>query len=349
MIGSAPVAAVIFLALASSGSQDFSSPPKGVSVHVLDTQGWSSDHSYERVIALPEAGEAVGAVQTESGPHAAHWSKGGELTELGTTGGCDFSIAYDINNSGAIVGCSMQEAPDNAFIGTAKGAIAQIPLPGGCAAFGINDEAMVAFMAVTPDWLFVGGRWERALDVTRIQPPGKEVYVRDINAAGMITGICSLLPPSASAYRWSPEAGLTLLETPGGFEHSHGCAINDEGTVVGLSRAGAVDQATRWGRNGVAVRLPYAKPGFQQSGAYGVNDHGWIVGGEYAQSSDYSFVRGILWINDVPYDVNAMVQLPPGTPPIHIAVLQAINDQGQIGGQALIKRKRRAIRLDPLW
>ena len=343
--------ALALVPLAPLAPQDAAAPPRAFTVQVLETLGASGPFAYERAVAINDAGLVVGSVETPTGSHAALWSLDGTLTDLGTSGGGQYAWARAINDAGVVVGSSLQAGSSSAFVWTAAGGMVPLPLPPNCSAFGVNDSGAIAMMRVTPDFLYVGASWTPPSLPQRIQALGADILVRGINDAGSVTGIHAAWGDHSSAFRWSPQAGLTLLDPPAAFVDSQGYAVREGGEVVGLSRAGLVDQATRWGLDGTAVLLPYARSGDQVSSAYAVNSLGWIVGAEYEDATQYNRTCGVVWIDDVAYDLNDLLRQTTGNgePLVYVTAAQGVNDQGQIAGQGVVNGERRAIRLDPVW
>lgn len=78
--------------------------------------GGTYDLGGDHVEALNNTGQAVGNTRVVNGAHAVRYENGG-FTDLGTLGGTD-SYAYDINDSGVVVGASMipGDGPLHAFV-----------------------------------------------------------------------------------------------------------------------------------------------------------------------------------------------------------------------------------------
>jgi len=114
---------------------------------------------------------------------------------------------------------------------------------------------------------------------------GNRSQAQAINAAGKVVGTSRLAGNASSpAFLWEESIGMTNLGTLGG-NLAYGFAINSHDTVVGWSLTAANDldrtEAFMWDRaqgmrnlNDLVPR----NPGLRISGAYGINDDGWIVG-----------------------------------------------------------------------
>src|SRR5579872_365393 len=61
---------------------------------------------YSAAFSINDAGQAVGASNTQGGSHAFLWTSQAGLTDLGALPGANSSLAYGINNRGQIVGVS---------------------------------------------------------------------------------------------------------------------------------------------------------------------------------------------------------------------------------------------------
>jgi len=333
---------------ASAARQASAPAPTRFRAVVLETTGQAGSAGNEEATAINASGETAGRVFVGDSAHAAYWSVDGELTVLGTTGGCSFSSAGDISDLGVVVGTSVVGAPDNAFLWTAATGMGQLPLPPKCYPAGIDMDGTIAFTAIPPVWQVVGATWNPAWGARRITLAGGEVYVRDLSDVGAVAGIASFASGTTHAFRWSPEDGLVDLGAPPGFPISQGSGINDHGVVVGLSRSPLSDQATRWEPGLAPVLLPYARPLSTQAAAYAINDAGWIVGAEYEQPPTFPRASATLWVDGVAHDLTSLVVQPPGSPFVHVSIAWDVNDQGQIAARGLVDGVERALRLDRL-
>jgi hypothetical protein len=141
----------------------------------------------------------------------------------------------------------------------------------------------------------------------------------------------------------------TLLElgVADGFLHSHGNGLNDEDAVVGLCRAEKADRAARWTSSGSVKLLPTVRGENVDSAAFAINHAGWIVGTESKDEGNQRRSRGILWVADEAYELDALVTEPAHLGPFEIDVAWDVNDRGQIAVRGKVGGEVRALRLDP--
>lgn len=244
-------------------------------------------------------------------------SAGWSIYGLGTLGGSS-SYAYDINNSGQVVGASSLSGKSeiNAFITGPNGiGMTALETLGGrhTFAYGINDSGQVMGSLVLNDNLthsFITG--PNGVGMTDIgalrgdydKDSGEYVemnYARDINESGQVVGYdgpwIGSIPVKTQAFMTGPNGiGMTGLDI-GGFA-SEAFAINDSGQVVGNSRLfGSLgmpgQRAFITGPNGVGISIIEGLGG-TGSGASGINNSGQVVGRSYTpgNAETHAFVTG---------------------------------------------------------
>ncbi|HEX3778628.1 MAG TPA: hypothetical protein VHX38_03095 [Pseudonocardiaceae bacterium] len=188
-------------------------------------------------------GEALTAGGTE---HAVRWSPSGQITDLGTLPGGQFSGASGINGWGEIVGSSDTGANANdAVRWSPTGQITVLP------------------------GLSVG--------------PGSYSLANAVNDAGVVVGFGIIADGDQHAVRWSPSGQITDLGGLPGYGDSIASAVNESGVAVGYSEDGSAESAVRWDAHGRITEL--ARPaGDTTTFADGINDFGEIVGAAFHQS-----------------------------------------------------------------
>jgi probable HAF family extracellular repeat protein len=268
------------------------------------------------------------------------WEKG-KMRDLGALRGLRYGEAWDINESGRIVGSSFSIDDDNGRLDRSRATLWE----GGRArmlqagdsyqseAMAINDKGVIVGWDDGSAVLWQGGAMRRLV---------AEGLATGINDRTQVVGIIGSEDPNG---RWGPLSGFVWengsthdLGKLGGFgwRDSHDNwigAISDEGVIVG----GRNGHATVWTAE-VPRRLPEARnEPRQRSWANSLNERGQIVGG-WQRTSD-GRVRAALW-------QNGKLTLLPGLPGGRdSAEAYDINERGQIVGWASAGKRAHAV----LW
>lgn len=166
------------------------------------------------------------------------------------------------------------------------------------------------------------------------------------NDAGVVVGQSSSSTSLRTATRWDdgiPTELGAFPGSPGGTESSATAINNTESPqIVGWSYgspAGGQQHACIW-QGGVMVDLG-TLPGGTKSEAFGVNDHGDVVG--WARSADF-YVYAVVWIDGQILDLNTADGIPEGWV---LAEARGINNRGQIVGRGVYGGADRAFLLTP--
>lgn len=190
--------------------------------------------------AINDAGTVVG----QSGRQAVMW-QGGQLLVLPSADHALESFAYDVSESGIVVG-------------TAHGSI-------------LNE---------TENW-YQALRWDGDQLTVLRAGPGAATLAVGVNDLGSVVG--NAYNPYAasknSAVRWDGEVA-TLLNPIAGMDDSSAFGINNMGLVVGFSNTGAESRATLWEDN-AAIDLTLMLTngqGWNLWQATGINNKGQIIG-----------------------------------------------------------------------
>lgn len=269
--------------------------------------------------------EVVGWSATASGQtHAFRWTQAGGMIDLGTLPDGDFSEATGINNSGQVVGMSTAgDGTTRAFSWTAAGGMREIgTLPGyvHSAAMGINDAGQVAgFSSTDPPrrpfpfvnaetfFLVFGPRafvWTEAggmQDLGALQAGvcnNRESLATAINNLGQVTGESRInIACRHQGFFWTPADGMRGILG----QNAYAYAINDLGQVVGLGPVGGIVSpvAMVWTEAEGSRPLPplFLLNGFSHSAAFGINNHGAIVG--WAQLRTAVNSHAVVWSDPV--------------------------------------------------
>jgi probable HAF family extracellular repeat protein len=231
-------------------------------------------------LAINDSGEVVAWENIFQKSTAIYWNTSGQYTVLPTLpGGEAFAHAYDINNSGVIVGDSRDStfdthalvwnrttlAQDLGFMGAAFSWFSDFS-----SARGINDlgdivgEGLIGQDAHAFLWRN-GSYTDLGLG-----------SALDINNNGLVLGWA----PGRLPATWKNGVRTNLTALSGGVAYGTYSALdlNNNGDIVGFSTVDQTTIATAvvW-QNGKAKNLGYY-PGGNVSRAYGINDKGQIVG-----------------------------------------------------------------------
>jgi probable HAF family extracellular repeat protein len=251
-------------------------------------------------LAFNNAGAVVGAVQSETGERAFHYS-GTTLTILPTLGGAN-ARAWDINSSGIVVGeAQTAEGATHAFIWNSNteqmtdlgGLLGAVE---GSIAYGINDAGQVVG-EMGPAYFGNAFVWSEADGVTDLGPG----YAKSINASGGIAGQVRQTTEEGFTHHpavWQ-DGAPTLIPTFGGDHINHYATdLNDHGTVVGASMGEDLEMHGFVWKNGVLTDVGDFG-GSGHSAAFSVNNQNQVVG-----SANY---RPFLWENGRLTDLSTQV------------------------------------------
>lgn len=262
-------------------------------------------------------GQIVGDRGADLATVQAYLWENGTITNLGVLPGMTFSYAFDINESGVVVGVSgtgtlNSPISERGFSWTVGGGMVALSTLGGLisSAKAINNTGDIvglsAVSGTSPGHAVV---WRGGV-ITDLQPvsfAANQGSAFAINSPGEVVGNFY----GAQAFRWTATAGIAALAgvglpfgindagciagwTGGGLFQAHRlCAgvLVDLGTCDGLeSRAWAINNAGQVvgdATNAVPVWIAFlwtesegiaCLSGAQESSALGINNNGWVVG-----------------------------------------------------------------------
>jgi probable HAF family extracellular repeat protein len=283
---------------------------------------------YGRARAINGLGQVAGeALLPVAGTvdRAVVW-QAGSVADLGTLGGQQ-SAALGINNAGTVCGWA-QDASGNTLPALWNGsAVTALPTLGGAigTAWGIND----AGTAVGHSYLSTGGYhatlWS-AGGVHDLGTLGGALSVAyDINNQGEAVGTASNSAGRDRAVLWGPGGPVDLGGLSGG-QWTAAYAVNDSGQVIlwGTPQGATQDRAAFWNGDPASPVINLGTLGVIQSDAYGLNDHGLVVGSADEPTGTY---HAFVW------DGAEMIDL--GTLGGDFSLAYGINDQGIIVGWAM--------------
>jgi probable HAF family extracellular repeat protein len=277
--------------------------------------------------ALNDAGQVVG-LSAISGSASRAFITGPDGREMFNLG---LMHAYDLNDSGQVVGYKTTNGLDQAFITGPNGTDHRLLNPHGSfsnnAAFGINSAGQVVGYFDLPGYAFITGPDGTGM---RDLGLGRDSSANDINDVGRVVGSFTTPEHAPHAFITGPDgAGMRDLGTLGGLD-SYASAINDAGQVVGYSRF-----------TGEEFQGPYHAFITGPDGA-GMRDLG-ILGGEYSYASDINDAGQVVGYSSVSTgpnrafitgpdgygmtDLNSLIDLPGG---IILTDAVGINNVGQV-------------------
>lgn len=274
-----------------------------------------------RVHAVNAAGQAVGGSGHPHGAdtHAFFWEKSGGIRDLGTLPGGDYSVAFGINDSGAVIGTSNTSTSQHAFTWTIAGGLQDLgTLPGANAssAFAINNQGQIAGASGTHAVLWSAGALR---DLGTLGGQTSEAH--GLNNQGMVVGV-SDTSAGPHAFLWKDGSMQDLGVLPGDTS-SRADHINDSGIVVGASEGGGGVRAFLW--TSADGMQPLDSSSDTYSEAFAVNNLGQVVG----ESSSSLGTRAFLWTRQGGLvDLNELVTNLPGN--VVLIGAFSINDKGQI-------------------
>jgi probable HAF family extracellular repeat protein len=322
----APAAAATTYTITDLGSLGLGSDGSAV-----NATGQVTGYSYlSTLVPTPECPPVYGNTKKTCVEHPWHafFYSSGQMTDLGTVGGGDFSYGNAINRSGWVAGeSSTNNGGGAAFVWNGKKMTdlgQQAPLNGSdSTATGINDSGQVAgSWGDLPAHAFLYSNGT----ITRLPEPGFVAtsnlgcQVAGMNNNAQVVGNCwgydlSLSSLYSHAVLWQ-NGTVTDLGTLGGLK-STAAAINNNGQIVGSAETstGATDGFLY--SNGTMTDLGSFTPA-------AINNNGVMVGGPYIDSGG---------------TVQNLNNLIPAGSPYQIQNATAINDNGQIvanDGDALL-------------
>ena len=250
--------------------------------------------------AINAAGDIVGQSRFDpqsSTAHATIW-RGGIATDLGVLGPngqfSRYSRANDINDAGVIVGDAEPSTGTSTRLGyrwTAATGMVALPVPANTRvseAKAINNAGQIVGYIQGQDAPGAAGLeravlWNGSTIVDLGLLPGAVASVaNDINNDGVVVGTAMLSNGAPRAFIWTPTGGLKDLGTlPGdllGGPQSEAFGINDNGDIVGSSRATSTFAPAVLWRNGQIIALPALTTGREGGVARAINNLGQIVG-----------------------------------------------------------------------
>jgi probable HAF family extracellular repeat protein/YD repeat-containing protein len=304
------VATIIFLMLSMEAN---------AAITVVDLQGDIIGDSSDAV-ALNDAGQAIGKMETPYGTHAFIWQNG-TMTDLGTLAGesGSFSTANAINDSGIVAGRSKDSTGKQHAAIWINRIIKSLALESESYsnASSINNRNQVAGESTISDktLAFI---WDNGV-YTILPSIYDNCLTKAINSQGQVVGYCTSYPSGEDHIVIWPgnneviELGLGNVGNP--------VDINDAGTVTGtIITSPEIAKAFIW-KNGQIAYLPTL--GGAGSVAWAINNRDQVIGfSNTANGENHAFY----------WEIGAMTDI--GTFGGNYSSATAINEKGDITGSA---------------
>jgi probable HAF family extracellular repeat protein len=283
---------------------------------------------------INNAGQVVGyAFTSEGAKHAFVKSPGKNMLNLGLIGpGSDASQARGINNSGVIGGYFHDGTGDHAVRWSPIMGVYQWVALGGenSQVLGINDAGALVGLGYIGDYSHAyvvpqgGGPYDLGVPEGYI-----ESRATGINQANTIVGYLSDNHGITTACFWSPSGEEYTAAAPlFGVADTVALAINNPGQAIGYRKiSNTVFHAVLRSPGHELQDLSSLQGPEGSSGAYDINDSGWVVGWSSSEHGSAAF----LWTpSGGMQDLNTLVvNLPPG---VKLDEAHAINQRGEIAG-----------------
>ena len=352
--------ALPLVAAAAAGAEaDPAAPPAIAARYRITDLGVLPGHRASIAVGLNNAGQVLGE---STGPKAGHpriqetrvfvWSEADGMTDIGMPPGESMLTAGGINDAGMVVGYSSYGP--NAFSWQAGSGLQEVvPWPGAWQTrlYAIDSAGRAVGQSSGPGVAQRAVSWTSARGIRPLPPHRRFSIALGLNDRGQTIGVQLYADKQISVLRQPDGTVVRLGHLPvdrGARATTNPFAINDAGQVVGVSSIGDGfhSHAMLWTPEAGMQDLG-ALPGDRNSLATGINRQGIVVG---MSGPTLYMSHMFVWAPSTGMrDANDLVD--PDDPLrgiVHLDAAYAINDRGQIAGDARVAGSLHAVLLTPV-
>lgn len=256
-----------------------------------------------------------------------------DLGDLDPSNVVNYSNAYDINNSGLVVGSSGVSGVSATQIGSSGSTgyqhafkwkndtmidLADLePFPRRSSqANGTNNFGLVVgSFSINRAVLGTAGSqnqytravlWRNNTMINLGTLGGSDSQAYDINDPGQIVGSSSTSSGATHAFKWEKGTMTDLGTRTSGYGNSYAYDINNKGQIVGYSEIqGGPYQAVKW-ENGQIIELGALADSYSHSRARAINNKGQVVGESQYMTKSGGPYHAFLWDNNTMTDLGSL-------------------------------------------
>uniref|UniRef100_A0A7V4LDK9 Extracellular repeat protein, HAF family n=1 Tax=Desulfobacca acetoxidans TaxID=60893 RepID=A0A7V4LDK9_9BACT len=282
--------------------------------------------TYSTARGINDLGQVVGDSKASSGTQYAFiWDSVNGMRNIGAPGEYPNSTAYDINNSGLIVGAWAPGYYVYPFLKYPGQPMELFGFRG--SAYAVNNTGQI--VGGMENFAYLKNPGEELQNIGNLGGYGGSASA-DINNSGQIVGTSDTGTGSSHAFLKNPGQPMQDLGTLGGSGGSEAFGINKTGQVVGTSSTNVVGQSHAFIKDPGQPMQDLGSLGGTYSKATRINDSGQVVGFSFTSTNE---IHAFLYNpGSVMQDLNNLtVNLKTGTT---LYVANDINNKGQIVGMA---------------